>query len=35
MLRQNFTRTEQDNKLPFENISPCGSIPGGQATSLH
>jgi len=29
------TRTEQDNKLSFDHISPCGSIPGGQTTSVN
>jgi len=29
------TRTEQDNRLSFDHISPGGSTPGGQATSVH
>jgi len=38
MLWQNFTRTEQDNKLPFDNISPCGHwygcIPPGLSKTI-
>ena len=35
MAWQNFTRTEQDNELPFDNISPCDSVPLGLSKTIN